>query len=80
MVRTRVHVSTAHLLLSLPALFLGLSCGTGEPPEPTIPEGETEVVFAPEVLETEAGAALTTALEHASGTDRLLFVHTGADW
>lgn len=32
------------------------------------------------VPETEAGRVLAAAMADARGTDRLLFVHSGADW
>ncbi len=36
--------------------------------------------IASELLETEAGEALAAVLVEAGETDRLVFVHTGADW
>jgi hypothetical protein len=49
--------------------------------------GEKEATEDPAVAEaitqlqvTEAGAALAAALVEARQTDRLVFLHTGADW
>jgi len=36
--------------------------------------------IAGELLETEAGGVLVSVLAEASETNRLVFLHTGADW
>lgn len=61
----------------------------------TLPETEPAVAAAPAEAgptngntavaafagqETEAGRVLAAAMADARGTDRLLFVHSGADW
>ena len=41
---------------------------------------EASTVETIQLPETEAGAVLAAALAEAGETDRLVFVHTGADW
>jgi hypothetical protein len=54
----------------LPLLLLFPACASDQP-------GKELVI---EIPETEAGAALASALDQARSTDRRVFVHTGADW
>jgi hypothetical protein len=60
----------------IPFLFLAVSCA-GE--EATTQEQSDEAA-ALRQQETEAELALAAALAEAEKDDRLVFLHTGADW
>jgi hypothetical protein len=62
--------------LLIPFLFLAVSCA-GE--EATTQEQSDEAA-ALRQQETEAELALAAALAEAEKDDRLVFLHTGADW
>ena len=62
--------------LLIPFLFLAVSCA-GE--EATTQEQSTEAT-AVRQQETEAELALAAALAEVEEDDRLVFLHTGADW
>ena len=59
------------LVFTLLLLLPGCAGEEGPPPGSAI---------AGELLETEAGGVLSAALVQASETNRLVFLHTGADW
>ena len=67
----RSEVLLRGLLIAL--LLLVPACAGEEAPAPGS-------AIAGELLETEAGGALVAVLAEASETDRLVFLHTGADW
>ena len=67
--RCRDQVFLPILLISIPLLTSG--CEAGEPPGAQIGE---------ELRVSEAGTALVEALTEASTTQRLVLLHTGADW
>lgn len=62
--------------LLIPVLLLAASCSSQEATTQERRAGETTV--QPEA--TEAEAALAAALAEGEKDDRLVFLHTGADW
>jgi hypothetical protein len=68
-------------LVLLPVFFCAapadLAMGQ-EPPTAATTKAEQEPVFV--VPETEAGQVLAAVLNQARATDRLVFLHSGADW
>jgi hypothetical protein len=71
--------------LLIPLLLLFASCSVEEvstqeqPAEPATQEDPAQEAPAPQEA-TEAEAALVAALAEAEKDDRLVFLHTGADW
>lgn len=71
--------------LLIPFLFLAVSCAGEEATtreqsaEAATQEQSGEATAAPQ-QETEAELALAAALAEAEKDDRLVFLHTGADW
>jgi hypothetical protein len=65
----------------LPGLLFGLllltpACGVEETATEDLPASAVTI----QLPETEAGGVLAAALAAAGETDRLVFLHTGADW
>ena len=74
-------IPTLGLFLASALLLSSQACADGEPgPEAQAEALESSAAAAPAVPETEAEAALAAAIVEAEATDRLLFVHSGADW
>ena len=63
-------------ILLFPLLLLIPACAGEESSREDTP---INAALAPQ-MGTEAGMALAAALTEANRTDRLVFVHTGADW
>ena len=60
------------------ALLLPLAAACAGEKEPAVDPAVQEAITQLQV--TEAGSALAAALVEARQTDRLVFLHTGADW
>jgi hypothetical protein len=72
--RGRFETLIPGLLATLPLLMP--SCAPEEAATRDLPAEEASA----EDRETGAGAALAAALTEGNKTDRLVFLHTGADW
>lgn len=73
MSRSRCRFKALLLVALVP--FLASCAGENEPTvDPAVEEALTQLQV------TEAGSALAAALVEARQTDRLVFLHTGADW
>ena len=59
-------------------VFLPVVASWAGEEEPTVDPAVEEAITQLKV--TEAGSALAAALIEARQTDRLVFLHTGADW
>ena len=62
--------------MMIPLLFMGLSLSFENAATQEVPEAEA----AAEEEAIKAEAVLAAALAEAEKTDRLVFLHTGADW
>lgn len=82
MLRFRSVTEVLHKGLLFSLLLLMSACGGGDAAvqEEGVAESPTSSAAAIQIPETEAGAVLAAALAEAGETDRLVFVHTGADW
>lgn len=82
--RGRTGILLPILLFTLP--LSATSCADEESAAEEAPVEEAAIESPPagaalgQLQETEAGAALAAALAQAANTDRLVFLHTGADW
>ena len=79
--RSRGIIETLVPTLILSFLFVLSGCAVEEanteaPPADDPPAAQA----APNLPETEAGLALAAILTEAGETDRLVLLHTGADW
>ena len=86
--RRSAFASALSILLLFPVIACAAQTDATPDPEPEVPVSEDatgatngtpqEATFV--APKTEAGQALATALADARATDRLVFIHSGADW